>query len=196
VPYQPVPGSVALFARTTVSSTQNPRALHSKPRAATRFSYVTVMTSPMDSCRFNDSNRGTNPWYKGSASSHGSRQGSFSYPSFNPANQGFHPGYAARGPYTGNGDGQYGGRGRPAGRPPVHHLSFAAQRSQGTEGSEAQGIVGAVRQNTVSFASTGRQETVQQQPSKAIVQQGDSKVNNNNSSVGGSAASGALTVGA
>jgi hypothetical protein len=56
-------------------------------------------------------------------------------------------------------------------------------------------LVGAGRQDIVGFASAGRQETVQQQSVKAIMQQGDSKGNNNNSSVGGSAASGTLTVG-
>jgi hypothetical protein len=30
-------------------------------------------------------------------------------------NQGFHPGFAGHGPYSGNGGGRYGARGRPAG---------------------------------------------------------------------------------
>jgi hypothetical protein len=59
VPYQPVPGLVALFARTAGSSTRNPRAPHTRPCAATGFSYAAVVSSPMDSGRFNGGNRGT-----------------------------------------------------------------------------------------------------------------------------------------
>jgi hypothetical protein len=66
VPYQPVPGLVALFARAAASSTQNPRAPHSRSLAATDFSYATIIRSPTNSGRFNSGNRGTSRWYVGS----------------------------------------------------------------------------------------------------------------------------------
>jgi hypothetical protein len=62
------------------------------------------------------------------------------------ANQGFHLGYAGRGPYTGFGGGRYGGRGRPGSRLLVHHPGFVVQRSRGSGGIESQGHASTVRE--------------------------------------------------
>jgi hypothetical protein len=148
VPYQPVPGLVPLFTRTAGSSIQNLRAPHTRPCSVTGFSYATVVSSLMDSDRFNGGNRGTAQRFGGSMSGQANGQGStFNHGSFNLVNQGFHPRYAGHGPYMGFGGGRYGGCGRPASRPQVHHPGFASQRSRGSEGQEAHG-----------FAGTGKQE--------------------------------------
>jgi hypothetical protein len=47
---------------------------------------------------------------------------------FPSVNQGFHLGYAGRGPYTGNGEGRFGGRGRPAGWRTQPRGGFAGRR--------------------------------------------------------------------
>jgi hypothetical protein len=65
IPYQPVPGLVALFARVAPFTSQNPRAPHSHPCASGGFSYAAITASPMDNRRFTRDNRG------GSTSSRG-----------------------------------------------------------------------------------------------------------------------------
>jgi hypothetical protein len=124
MPYHPVPGLVALFARVA-SYTQNPRASHSKPRA-------------MDNEHFNDGNRGVNHHFGGAPMGQSSGQGaSFSHGGFQPGNQGFHPSYAVRGTYSGYGGGCYGACGRLGGQPLVHHPGFAAQQGCGNNRLEA-----------------------------------------------------------
>jgi hypothetical protein len=136
--YHSVPGLVALFAKTVVD-TQNPRAPHSRPLAASGFSYATIVRPPaMDSGRFNGGNRGTNHCFGVAPSVQGSGQGSsFIRGGFQSGEQGFHPSYAGRGSYTCFGGGRYGGRGRPSGRPPTHHPGFATQRGRDSGGVEA-----------------------------------------------------------
>jgi hypothetical protein len=57
MPYQPVPGLVALFARAAPSFSRNPRAPHSLPHATTVFSYAAIIKSLMDSRKFNGGSR-------------------------------------------------------------------------------------------------------------------------------------------
>jgi hypothetical protein len=74
VPYQLIPGLVALFARISLPAGLNPRALHSKPLSTTGFSYADVVRSPMEGDRFNGANMSVNQRLSGSTG-HGSGQG-------------------------------------------------------------------------------------------------------------------------
>jgi hypothetical protein len=107
VPYRPVLGLVALFARAS-SCAGNPRVPHSHPRASSGFSYVAMLRSTMEQGNFNDAtNRGGfNRHFGGSVSGQGSGQGTmFGRGGFPPAMNGFHPGHAGCGPHLGaNGD--------------------------------------------------------------------------------------------
>jgi hypothetical protein len=141
--YCPVPGLVTLFARTT-TYTQNPRAPHSRPLAASGFSYGAVIRSlAMDNGRFNGGDMGTKQHFDGAPSVQGSGQGlSFNRGSFQPRNHAFHPSYVGCGPYTGFGGGRYGGRGA---QPLAHHPSFVAQRGRDSGGfktHQGQGVGG------------------------------------------------------
>jgi hypothetical protein len=114
VPYRPVSGLVALFARQS-SCYVNPRAPIVQPRTVTGFSYVAVTMHPSENGRGNRVS-GSQQWFGSSASGQGSGQGAFfDRGGFPPAHQGFHPGFAGRRPYPGHGGGHYGTRGRPGG---------------------------------------------------------------------------------
>jgi hypothetical protein len=84
-------------------------------------------------------------------------------------NQGFHPGYAGRGHFTGFDGGHYGSRGRPGGRPPVHHPGFTAQRGQGSD--DAREVVNAV----------GREEVPPWKLERMVVPTGEIKEKGSNS---------------
>jgi hypothetical protein len=168
MPYHPVPGLVALFARVA-SYTRNPRAPHSRPLAATEFSYAAVVRAvAKDGGRFNGGNMGANQRFGGAPLGQSSGQGSsLSRGGFQPGNQGFHPGYAGHGSYTGFGGGCYGGRGRPGGRPPAHDPGFAAQRSRGNVGIEAQVGRGSGGVEAQGLANNGRVDMASQLASRS-----------------------------
>jgi hypothetical protein len=75
VPYQPIPGLVALFTRTASLTSLNPRAPHSRPFFATSLSYADIVRSPMEGGRFNGASRSTNQRLVESSSGPGSGQG-------------------------------------------------------------------------------------------------------------------------
>jgi hypothetical protein len=139
VPYRPVPGLVALFARQS-SCSVNPRAPIVQPRAVTGFSYVAVAMHPSENGRGNRVS-GSQQRFGSSASGQGSGQGAFfGKGGFPPAHQGFHPGFAGRGPYAGHGGGRYGTRGRPGGWSAQQRGGFAGRRGQGSGASEGQSM--------------------------------------------------------
>jgi hypothetical protein len=93
----------------------------------------------MDNRHFNDGNKGPNHRFGGAPAGQSSGQGaSLNRGGCKPGNQDFHPGFAPHGAYSGYGGGRYGVHGRPGGRPLVHDLRFAAQRSSGNNRLEAQ----------------------------------------------------------
>jgi hypothetical protein len=77
MPYRPVPGLVALFARWA-SHSRNPRALHTHSCAATSFSFVEVVRASMERGNFNkNGNRGgSGQQYGGAPPGHDGDQGS------------------------------------------------------------------------------------------------------------------------
>jgi hypothetical protein len=114
VSYPPIPGLVVVFGRAS-STPGNPRKPLVNPCIAFGLSYAAVVMQPMEN---NRSSRefGYQQCVGGSAAGQGSGQGTmFGCGGFPPVNQGFHPGYACRGSFSGNLGGRYGARGRPGG---------------------------------------------------------------------------------
>lgn len=119
VPYRPTQGLVALFANSSAfGRVVNPRAPHTRSssyaaisHAAT--SYTDITRRPMENGGNNNPARNQRDGASGGRSF---GQGGFvGRGGFQATNNGFHPGYAGRGTYTGRGGGRY-TRGRPGGR--------------------------------------------------------------------------------
>jgi hypothetical protein len=108
--YRLVPGLVALFGRASLRPS-NPRAPLIRSCVASGFSYFAVAMHPAENGR-GSRGSGNLHWVVGSASDHGSGQGSvFRRGGFPSVNQGFNLGYVSRGRFSSYGRGWFGGRG-------------------------------------------------------------------------------------
>jgi hypothetical protein len=140
-PYRPIPRLVALFSRAS-STPGNPRAPIIKPHAATAFLYTVIVMHPSENGR-SGKEFGQEQWASGSATCHASGQGAmYDRGGFPPVNKGFHLCFAGRGPYSGNGGGRNGARGRPAGWQSQARGGFGSQEGSvmGSSNSQSRGI--------------------------------------------------------
>jgi hypothetical protein len=102
MPYRPVLGLVALFARGA-SRGGNPKALHTCSCAATGLSFVEVVMASMERGSFNDNGNRSDgrQRFGGVPPGHGGGQVSmFGWGGFPPVNNGFHPSHAGCAPYS------------------------------------------------------------------------------------------------